>query len=72
MIGGSSLTRQLYSDLQELKKLFEYNPAWFNEWEKGFVKDSLQRFHEYGYKAFFNQSQEKKIDIILGKVRSKL
>lgn len=65
------MTQRFYNDLEELKKLFEYNPNWFNDWERKFVTDSLQRFKEYGGRAFFNPSQEKKIDIVLDKVRVK-
>jgi len=71
MILGTDMTRRLHYELGELEKLFEFNPAWFNDWEKRFVTDSLQRFKEYGFRAYFNDAQEKKISVLLEKITHK-
>ena len=65
------MTRQLYDNLEELKKLFEFQPLWLNEWERHFVTDSLQRYKEYKFEAYFNSAQESKVGVILEKIRSK-
>ena len=70
MTGGSSMEKEFYDQLSELRDLFEYNKNWFNDWERGFVTDTISRFKEYGAKAYFSDVQEKKVILVLDKVRS--
>ena len=71
MSKGLDMTRQLYDNLEELKKFFEFQPLWLNEWERKFVTDSLLRYKEYKFMAYFNQAQESKVSLILEKIRTK-